>query len=141
MGFLSRLFGQSTPSIDVTHIASITNGPGTYNVDVIGESHYQRALNNICGGRTRKGHRFKTDAYLVPEANNPSDSTAVRIVIKNHAVGYLDRKTARRFHKMMAAAGYRNTTAMCPAIIVGGWDRGPRDKGYFGVRLDLPIAD
>ena len=27
----------------------------------------------------------------------------------------------------------------CSALIVGGWDRGPDDQGYFGIKLDLPI--
>jgi hypothetical protein len=26
-------------------------------------------------------------------------------------------------------------------MIRGGWDRGGRDTGHFGVRLDLPVED
>ena len=123
-----------------TQIASITNGPGTYSVDVVGESNYQSALEEICGGHTEQGHRYEIEANLVLEDDNPHDSNAVMVSIEGETVGYLDRSTARSFRIALKAVAPRGAIAKCPAIIVGGWDRGGGDRGHFGVKLDLPIA-
>lgn len=139
MGLFSWLSGSSNKSSEMTmQIGELTNGPGTYSVDVVGESHYQEALEDICGGHTEKGHRLDVDAFLVPEDDNPYDPKAVCIYIHEQIVGYLDRGTARSFRKQMAAAGAAGRAIKCSAIIVGGWDRGSRDKGHFGVKIDLP---
>jgi hypothetical protein len=139
MGLFSWLSGSSKESSKITmQIGELTNGPGTYSVDVVGESHYQEALEDICGGRTEKGHRLEVDAFLVPEDDNPHDPKAVCIYIQELSVGHLDRETARSFQKQMAAAGAAGRAIKCSAIIVGGWDRGGRDKGHFGVKIDLP---
>ncbi len=136
MGLFSWLFGIDEGSS--TETLNITNGPGTYGVEVVGESHYQEALESICGGRTEDG--LEVEAFLVPESDNPDDSEAVRIEIQDQTVGYLDRETARSFRERMAEIGLTPAAAKCSAIIVGGWDRGDGDRGHFGVKLDLPTA-
>ena len=141
MGLFSWLFGSDErSSIKKMQVADITNGPGTYNVDVVGESHYQKALERICGGRTENSQRLVVEAFLVLEDDNPHDSKAVRIFIQGKTVGYLDRETARSFRKQIAGIRMTGVAAKCSAIIVGGWDRGRGDRGYFGVKLDLPTA-
>lgn len=141
MGLFLWLFGSDTkPSKITMQVADITNGPGTYDVDVVGESHYQEALESICGGRTEDGVRLRVEASLVPEDDNPHDSKAVRVYIQDQPIGYLDRETARSFRAEMAEVGMTGVAAKCNAIIVGGWDRGGGDRGYFGVKIDLPTA-
>ncbi len=141
MGLFSWLFGSDKrSSITKMQVADITNGPGTYNVDVVGESHYQKALERICGGRTENSQRLVVEAFLVLEDDNPHDSKAVRIFIQDKTVGYLDRETARSFRKQIGGIRMTGVAAKCSAIIVGGWDRGGGDRGYFGVKLDLPTA-
>jgi hypothetical protein len=141
MGLFSWLFGSDErSSITKMQVADITNGPGTYNVDVVGESHYQKALERICGGRTENSQRLVVEAFLVLEDDNPRDSKAVRISIQGKTVGYLDRETARSFRKQIAGIRMTGVAAKCSAIIVGGWDRGGGDRGHFGVKLDLPTA-
>jgi hypothetical protein len=138
MGLFSWLFGSDEGSS--TETLNITNGPGTYDVDVVGESHYQEALESICGGRTEDSQRLEVEAFLVPESDNPDDSEAVRVEIQDQTVGYLDRETARSFRERMAEIGLTPAAAKCSVIIVGGWDRGDGDRGHFGVKLDLPTA-
>ncbi len=121
-------------------IADITNGPGTYSIDVVGESHYQRALSKVCGGHSKDGHRLKVEAFLVPEDTNPYDKKAVMVVIERETVGYLDRETARSFRKELAKIAPPGTIAKCQGMVVGGWDDGMGDKGHFGVKLDLPTG-
>jgi hypothetical protein len=109
--------------------------------DVVGESRYQAALSDICGGKSESGHEYQCTAYLILEDDNPHDAQAVRIDIDGSTVGYLDRENARKFRKELAVAarGVTVNVACCPALIVGGWsrDRGA-DQGHFGVKLDLP---
>ena len=37
-----------------------------YPLEVVGESHYQKALNNICGGKDDEGHREEVVALFGP---------------------------------------------------------------------------
>lgn len=93
---------------------------------VRGESHYQDALSDLCGGKIEGGHKFACEADLVPEPDNPHDPNAVAVFIQGRKVGYLPRQSARRFGK---------AAKRCPAQIVGGW-RDASGEGHFGVELD-----
>jgi hypothetical protein len=113
-------------------------GTGAYAVEVVGESKYQMALEEICGGRTEDGVDLIVEAVLIHEDDNLYDDQAIRVDIARRTVGYLSRINAREFRMQLAKAGHPGATAACAARIVGGWDCGPDDRGYFGVRLDLP---
>jgi hypothetical protein len=70
--------------------------PGTFNVEAVGESHYQAALRAICG----KGKvRHPCIADLVLEDDNAHDNQAVAVKINGATVGYLSRNNARRFRQ------------------------------------------
>lgn len=115
-------------------------GPGTFDFDIVGESKYQDALEAICGGRDRDGVEKRVEATLVLEDENPHDNKAVRVDVQGRTVGYLSREAARNYRKQIAKAGHPRLTAVCDAIIVGGWQRSKKDVGSFGVKLDLPVA-
>lgn len=110
---------------------------GAYAVEVVGESNYQRALEQICGGRSRDGVEKYVTAVLVLEDTNHYDENAVRVDISGSTVGYLSRHTAKAYRKQLATRATSSQSIECPALIRGGWDRGRNDKGHFGVRLDL----
>ncbi|MGB5261805.1 MAG: hypothetical protein WBO34_14970 [Gammaproteobacteria bacterium] len=131
-GLASILARPARPRIEVS-------GPGAYEYKIVGEAKYQRALETICGGRTEEGIRKNVQAILIPERSNRNDKQAVRVAIEGQTVGYLSRVNARAFRKKLKAAGYSSRPAACPAVIVGGWERGPFEKGHFGVKLDLPV--
>ena len=113
-------------------------GPGTYSFDIVGEASYQQALEEICGGRTYRGASLVVEAVLEYESDNPYDDQAIRVAILGKTVGYLSRENARNYRAQMAQAGYVGSPTTCSARIVGGWNRGGHERGYFGVRLDLP---
>lgn len=136
MGLFSRLFGGRSQNEAVVNLP----GPGTYSVDIVGESKYQSSLEAICGGRADESQEKIAVATLVHEDNNPYDNKAIRIDIEGMTVGYLSRENARQYRKKIKEAGYPGVTATCSAMIVGGWDRGGGDKGHFGVKLDLPTG-
>lgn len=103
--------------------------------EIRGESHYQDALSEICGGKTPDGHLHECQAELRPEPDNPHDPNAVAVFIADNKVGYLPRLSAKRYGKVFGTA-----SVSCPAKIVGGWRRREGrswDEGSFGVELDL----
>lgn len=140
MGLLSWLFGGRSKGSDQVPVLHI-EGPGKFALDVVGESNYQTALDDICGGLSEDGHSLLVDAYLVHEDDNQYDPKAVVVLIDSQTVGYLSREQAREFRKVVAETGRPGVAATCKAKIVGGWDRGDGDQGSYGVKLDLPLGD
>ena len=113
------------------------SGDGSFSVDVVGESQYQDALATICGGYTPEGHNLEATAVLVLDDGNPYDNKAVRVEIEGRTVGHLSRANAREYRRELQKQGCPSLTLSCCALIVGGWDRGSGDRGYFGVNLDF----
>ncbi len=137
MGLFSWVFGEEKK----TKLIANLPGPGTYSLDIVGESKYQAVLSAICGGCTEDGHEKLVEATLIHEDDNPYDNKAIRVDIRGKTVGYLSRENARQYREKLREAGYPCMIATCSAMIVGGWDRGDGDKGYFGVKLDIPTDD
>jgi len=108
--------------------------PGEFDLAVVGESHYQKALDEICGGKTEEGHQRNIEAQLIPEPKNPHDKNAVRVEIAGQTVGYLSQGKALRYAE---AFGPKTVTA-CGALITGGWKR-KDSEGSYGVSLDLNL--
>jgi hypothetical protein len=115
-------------------------GDGSFPLEIVGEARYQDALDGICGGRTRKGHSLGIPALLVLEDANPKDPLAVRVDISGQTVGHLARDNARIYRERLAAIGQVQPALMCHAWIRGGWDRGGKDVGHYGVRLNVNIS-
>jgi hypothetical protein len=137
MGLLSWLFGGAKKPVPTANL----RGPGTYSFEIVGESHYQAALEKICGGKSEEGHRKIVQATLIHDDNNPYDNKAIRVEIDGMTVGHFSRQNAREYRERLKEAGHPGITATCSAMIVGGWDRGGNDKGHFGVKLDIPTED
>ena len=114
-------------------------GRDEYALEVVGESFHQLTLENLCGGRSKGGHRHACTATLIYEDENPHDSRAIRVEIDGYPVGHLSRDMAPRYRAALERAGQAGRRAECAAVIVGGWDRGEDDRGHFGVRLDVPV--
>ena len=86
----------------------------------------------------RRHRRILATARLIHEDENPHDDQAVRVDVNGWPVAYLIRASARIYRRWLAGQGHAGRTATCSAVIVCGWDRGPRGCGHFGVKLDLP---
>lgn len=145
MGFLSWLFGKTeTPSNSVLpENVNFVRGPGEYKFDIVGESHYQAALEKICGPRKEDGEQKRVFAFIYLEDSNPYDKFAVRIDIEGNTVGYMSKKGARSFRRQLKKANIPDNglDLACYAEIRGGWDCGGGDKGHYGVWLDIPTKD
>lgn len=141
MGFFGRLFGggQSPPPRELQGTRVVLEGTGAFTLPIVGESHYQEALEAICGPRSDEGEDRRVEARLVQEADNPHDALAVRVDIQGRTVGYLSREHARQYRTQLGNAGHAGADAYCAARIRGGWDRGAGQQGYYGVFLDIPV--
>jgi hypothetical protein len=97
MGLLDRIRRGRNRDIEQPAIAQTPTNetvkahvrPGAEDLEVVGESAYQDALWNICGGRQGDQIRCPIVAVLVPEPTNPYDANAISVVIDGSKVGYL----------------------------------------------------
>jgi hypothetical protein len=116
-------------------------GEGTFEFDIVGESHYQDALEAIAGPKCPDGVEYECEATLSPEPSNPHDPNAVRVEIEECKVGYLPREAAKMWRDMMTRVGLPGQSMVLDALIIGGWRRELRDgtitEGSFGVKLDI----
>ncbi|MDF3606336.1 hypothetical protein PE067_09410 [Paracoccus sp. DMF-8] len=135
MGWLSRLFG-GEPSPQPNRSMHL-EGDGSFEFDIVGESHYQDALARIVGGRSDESAEFDCIAAIICEDDNPHDENAVAIYINGQKVGHLARPVAAGYRDMLKKHGWVGWSITADAMIVGGWDRGARGRGDFGVKLDI----
>lgn len=140
MNFISKLFNR-TPKPPVEPERANLLGHGDFDLEVVGESHYQSNLETICGPRTTKGENRQVEATLILEDNNPHDKLAVRVEINGLAVGHLSRDVARSYREQLRRSGHPRAIGTCQAKIKGGWQRKNGDKGHYGVWLDIPTDD
>ena len=57
MGIFSKLFGEK----ETIYI----EGDGGFDLEVVGESHYQRHLKKLCGGYSKEGSKTEVVAKLI----------------------------------------------------------------------------
>ena len=111
-------------------------------VTVAGTSYRQKELRKIAGKKTEDGFDLPVVAALVPEPSNEHDRNAVSVQIDGTLVGYLSRETAAQVQRELIA--FRKRTRRHVAVnakIVGGWKRGRKDEGDYGVRVYFDAAD
>lgn len=94
-------------------------GPGCFGVEVVDESKYIPAFEEICGPRTDESVNIIVQATLVHEDHNPYDAMAIRIDVAGQTVGYLRRDVARDYRARLQDAGFAGTNARCNAVVGG----------------------
>lgn len=112
-------------------------GNGSYDFEVVGESNYQAALDQIAGPKSEQGAHHLCTALIRHEPDNRHDSNACAVWINNMLVGYLPRRAAARMVK--ARLGKGDQPGFCcsaNALITGGWHR-EGSEGSYGVSLDF----
>jgi hypothetical protein len=105
-------------------------------VRAVGESYYQDALEAVSGGRTPFGTRTRLlTVLLVREPDNPFDENAVRVEAGGATLAHLSRDDAPRFHAILDRLAGTGLPASCRAMLTGGWDYGPSDRGRIGISV------
>lgn len=112
------------------------SGPGAYDLAIVGESNYQRALIRIAGRRsTKENRRVECAAVLHLETDNPHDRNAVRVTMRGETVGYVPRAEAADLRAVLARYNILDGQQVeVDAVIVGG-----RQRNNYGVWLDLSL--
>jgi hypothetical protein len=105
-------------------------------VNVVGESYYQDALEAVAGGRNPFGTRIRLlTVILARESDNPYDANAVRVEAGGATLAHLSRDDAPRFHALLDRLAHKGVPATCRAVLTGGWDRGNGDRGTIGIKI------
>ncbi|MDY6854516.1 MAG: hypothetical protein SWO11_07380 [Thermodesulfobacteriota bacterium] len=135
MGLFSWLFGSKNKKNEKP---INLNGPGTFSIEIVGESHYQENLKKIAGDYSEDGVEKDVLAKVIHENDNPYDNKAISIEISGYKVGHLNKSEARYYRRKFIEYGQEGRPGICNARIRGGWKRGKNDLGYYGVVLDFP---
>lgn len=109
--------------------------PEGVNLDIVGESHYQKALERMCGKKNQDGYRVPVDVTLKREPKNKHDKNAVMCLVNSTLVGYINRDGAYALQSFLLEMEKRKLAVQLPAEIRGGWKRGKKDEGDFGVKI------
>lgn len=104
----------------------------------VGESHYQDELQSVCGPPNEESSDLEVVATIALEDTNPYDRDAVRVDVEGRTVGYLSRPDARAYREALKSAS-TSEVLECRGRIRGGWNRGEKDRGFFGIYLDLAL--
>ena len=79
-------------------------------------------------------------AHLIPDNDNPHDSSAVRVDINSRTVGYFNREQALGFRRRLDEKGLSNQITTCSAIIKRSNDENGKTPNY-DVRLDIELLE
>lgn len=113
---------------------------GQDRVEVKGESNYQDALDEICGGKCAEGHGRRVFVILQPEPENPYDPNAIALQMDGKTVGYLAKQAALEYAPIAKILSDKGKVGAARAYIKGGWRRGS-DEGHYGVELELSSTE
>jgi hypothetical protein len=114
------------------------DGEGLLEIEVVGESHRQEALERIAGAKDEQGKQMSVGITLRAEPSNEYDRNAVRVECYGQLLGYVARDAASR---LSAPIQDRCGGALeARGLIVGGW-RDSRGEGHFGIRVWLTDRD
>lgn len=110
--------------------------------EIVGESHYQAALQRLAGDHDGQGEAIVCTAILTPEDHNQYDNKAIRVDINGLTVGYFSRDDARSFRRRLGAKKLTGQATLCNALIKGGHTMKNGEYANYGVSLALkPFND
>jgi len=84
--------------------------------EVVGVKYYRENLERLCAGHSGSLD-IRTEALLVPEADNPHDPNAVRVDVVGLTVGHLPKEDAVAFRKRHRKTIAAQTPIMCAARV------------------------
>lgn len=116
-------------------------GPAHDALEVVGEAYRPQAFLRLFGGaplRASDGAELSLPAALVPDPSNPYDQSAVAVWVGEQHLGYMDRATAKRWHRPLRALTDRGEHLVVPCRVWAA-DRGGRIAAR--VTVYLPAVD
>ena len=123
------------------HQPAWLDGGEDFKLPVVGNFHYQRAFEKICGPRTEKGENRVVAAVLILDNTNRYDNNAVRVQVEGKTVGYLSRSDASAFRTRLQHERVIAQNFTCKANIRGGRIRENEEPSMFDIYLDVHLYD
>jgi hypothetical protein len=117
---------------ELTHSAKPLRQSGKCFRAIVGESHFQPALQKIAKASRVSIEGRLCDALLVPDPKNPVDPNAVGVWIDGMQVGYLSAMEAVQYRGNLKRAGLPLDVYRVGASLAGG------GRKLYGVWIDLP---
>lgn len=119
----------------------MNSGPGTFECEVVGESHYLDVLRQVVRDEgldpTQPGEFF-CQVFLLCETENPHHKNAVAVVLRQQVVGRLARADADvlapQLRKLANTSTGSGGKVLCVQACVG-WSH----SDAIGVRLDMDV--
>ncbi len=109
-------------------------GAENWNQQVVGESHYQKAISKAVGGqKDRDGSHWRGDAEISHDKKNKHDRYAVVVKINGKTVGYLPASETNR----SLVEELQGKSLSVPARIKGGFVTGDGSRASYGVELSI----
>lgn len=102
-------------------------------LEVVGESYRQDALERIAGPKDQGGKQHPVGVTLRCEPDNDYDENAVRVEVMGQLVGYIGAEEAEQ---LSPALQRHRGVVEARGVIVGGWRR-EGSEGSFGCRVWL----
>jgi hypothetical protein len=145
MGFFKRLGRQNVATsptdeevIQIRLNAQEIGDGDLFEIEVVGESHYQAELQRIAGPKEPGGKHHRCGVTLRCEPKNKYDKNAIGVEVMGMTMGYVARDTAARLSPAMQSRCGGAIEAR--GLIVGGWKDGV-SEGHYGIRVLLTPAD
>lgn len=116
-------------------------GPSSAPLEAVGEAYRPEAFTGLFKGlplRSPQGAELELPAALVPDPTNPYDHSAVAVWVGGYHVAYMDRSTARQWHRHLQVFTERNQHVIVPCRVWAA-DRGGRIAAR--VTVYLPAID
>jgi hypothetical protein len=116
-------------------------GPAKGPLEVVGEAYRPEAFSQLFAGlplRSPDGAELGLPAALVPDPTNPYDPSAVAVWVGGQHLGYMDRTTAKRWHRPLQELTDRGEHLVVPCRVWAA-DRGGRIAAR--VTVYLPAVD
>lgn len=135
---LRKVFGP-TSSLESKEAAKTLQweGDSLFQLKTTGASYYRDAILKITNLEPDKNAFFPCIAILSPEDDNPHDSSAIKVIIKGHKVGYLPRAFAAMYHAYFKKFSLPVQDVACEALITKGYYS--NEATYeFAIELDIP---
>ena len=111
---------------------------GQFDFELVGAEYYQAELQHIVDNH--RGERLDglpLTAMLIPEEENRSDDTAVRVDVEGLTVGYLSLVDSKGYHRRMTELKQRVKPTACAALLVVGPTQKNGTHTQHKVMLDL----
>jgi hypothetical protein len=109
-----------------------------YDFELVGGEYYQAELQHIVDNhRGEQLDGLPLTAMLIPEEENRSDNTAVRVDVEGLTVGYLSLVDSKGYHRRMAELKQKVKPTACAALLVVSPTQKDATDTQHRVMLDL----